>query len=486
MTRLLPFLTLVGRASVFWMGLFWGLTLILMTVGMSEADSRAAVYVNGIYFAIIAFPGCAGWLGGIVIQEFQHTTFADFLPGVRSRVRTGFIASGLFVTLFIVTVIGLKGASTHNLAVLFFVGLGSYCLGGVLVDPISGWVSGLNAILALALLARSQDVARFATLHPWWTGAIFLGCGAAAVLRLFARSTFRRKPFLECVSLPGSYSLEKTGERDRRRRVAQGPRSDGWHSGYLGSRPWRWVRAAIHEAHGANTLKDVGRVISRLWGIVALVLLYAWIDKGELGFGEAVARSIYDALFRSPHLPQFSEKGGPFALVMIIIAGAGVSTALFSSVTLGDAIAYPLSRLQRARVHFRGGLVDGAFYLLILGPFLFATGHLLGLLVGIETRFDFFPFFLRPLLITLILMPLAHRGRLALRHATRRKAENTLVGVIFGVVGFIVAVAIGTFVSPRVFLAPVVEIIALTTTLLVSQLLYRWHLIGYYRETDLV
>ena len=95
------------------------------------------------------------------------------------------------------------------------------------------------------------------------------------------------------------------------------------------------------------------------------------------------------------------------------------------------------------------------------------------------------PFFLRVLLITLVLMPLAHWGRLRLLEAARRKFENTLVGVIFGVVGFVVAVCFWTYVSPALFGSPAVELVSLAVALVVSHLIYGRMLTTYYRSADL-
>jgi len=60
-----------------------------------------------------------------------------------------------------------------------------------------------------------------------------------------------------------------------------------------------------------------------------------------------------------------------------------------------------------------------------------------------------------------------------------------LVGLIFGVSGFVLAVCATVFVSPRLFNAPAVELGALVVALLLSQWIYRQALIGYTRTADL-
>jgi len=215
-----------------------------------------------------------------------------------------------------------------------------------------------------------------------------------------------------------------------------------------------------------------------------LVLIYAWADRGEMGLGEALARSIYDALFRSPHEPQFGEKGGPFLMVLIFIAAVGAVKALYRPIALHAGLTYPLSRSGRARVHFRGGLVDNALFLLF-AAFVYVAGHLTGWLVGIEPRFDFMPYYFRALMLTLILMPLAYRGRLALLAATRRGAENTMLGVIFGVTAFVIAVIVLSVISAGLLVPPLAELTVLIAALVVSQWIYRQSLTDYYRAADL-
>ena len=485
MNTLRPFFLLLGRASVFWMGAI-GLFVVSMVVAdIGDPDERLGLFLDAVFVAAFAFPAGAGWLAGAVVQEFQHTSFATHLPGVRFRIATGFAAAGLVVSLVVVGLIGRMSTTPQNLAALLAVGLGAYCLGGVLVDPLSTWISGFNVVVVLLLVARSRDAARIVDKHPWSVVAIALAVGVVCFLRLFARSTFRLKPFRPTSFLPGRFSLEKARRIEQWKRARRGPAKTDWHAGYLGTDPWGWVRAAFHEARGDRGGRSVSKALTPSVCLGLLVVLNAWLDRGEFSFGGAVARSINDALFRSPHQPQFGEHGGPFLMVLIIIAAAAFVTALFRPVALTAAIAYPLSRRQHAQVFFRGGLVDGGIILFIVAPCLFAVGHLMGWLVGYEIRFDFMPYFFRVLMITLILIPLAHWGRLGLLAATRRKSGNTMVGVIFGVIGFVVAVLVLSYISAGLLESPALELGLLSVALLVSQLVYRHKLTNYFRTADL-
>ena len=93
MTTLRPFFLLLGRASVFWLGAIGLFVVSMVTAGVAKPDSPAILYLDATLIASLAFPGAAGWLVGLVIQEFQHTTFAHPLPGVRSRLRAGYACS---------------------------------------------------------------------------------------------------------------------------------------------------------------------------------------------------------------------------------------------------------------------------------------------------------------------------------------------------------------------------------------------------------
>ncbi|MDH3626489.1 MAG: hypothetical protein OEV00_04700 [Acidobacteriota bacterium] len=485
MTTLRPFLLLLGRASVFWLAVYSLVVGGIILGGAAHAESPVGRYIDVFFIAVLWFTAAAGWIVGLVIQEFQHTSFAHHLPGVRSRIATGYLTTGIVVTVVVVGVISRLISTPQNLPLMLVIGLAAYCAGGILRDPLSNWITAINTTLAVLVVIRSRDLAASAAEHPWFAGLVSIAIGAACTHRLFARSTFRRKPFRLSKPLPGRFSIAQSDRYERQQRVADRSKRLGWRTGYLGSGPWGWVRAAFHETHGALGWRAVIRGISRLWGFGLLVVLFAWIDRGEMAFGEALGRTLYDALFRSPHQGPIGEKGGPYLMIVIVIAALGIVRALFKGIGLVDALHHPVSRLQRAQVAYRGGLVDLGFYLLVVGVGLYALGHLTGLWVGYTLRFDFMPFYFRALLVTLVLIPLGHWGRLKLQAASRRRAENMIVGVAFGVVGFVVLVVICVYLSPLIFVSPIVELTVLVSALLLSQWALRHKLADYYRTADL-
>jgi len=479
------FFPLIGRASVIWLSIL-GMTVVTIIVsGLAQEDGNFAAYVDATFAAAFLFPASAGWIAGAVIRELQHTTFAMFLPSIRFRLAIGYITAGLLVSVLIVGLIAAMNPLQYKLFVLLAIGLGGYSLSSIMVDSTSNWVAALMVVLILAVVTNSGELQRLTNEYSWLTTALMLGVGFASVSRLFSRSTFRKNPFKPISPLPGRFAFEKSRQNQQRLKIKGGPVEAAWKSDYLGNDPWRWVRAAIHETYGANFVKALSKSIAKAWGLGLLILVSAWLDKGEMRFTEALAWSINDALLRSPFQPQFGEHGGPYPLVIIVIAAIGAVTALFSPVALNDSMYYPLSRIQRALVQFRGGLVDAAIFLFIITPCLLIIGYLTGWSVGFEIRFDFMPFFLRVLLLTLVLMPMAYWGRLQLQEATWRKAENNMVAVIIGIVGFVILVSLLTALSGAIFDSPGIEVAVLITAILTSRLIYWRSLLNFYTTADL-
>jgi len=485
MNALRPFFLLVGRASVFWLSVIGVAALSITVAGLTQPDAFPALRFDAVILSAFVFPLAAGFLAGALVQELQHTTFAIALPDVRSRVSSGFLVCGAVVAIVVVGAIAMTGVPPGGLPALYAFALGAFGFGGTLNDPLSRWVSAVNVVVVLSVVVSSVELARIVERHPWPTTVASLAVGAIGVARLFARSTFRRKPFRASKPLPGRFSLEKSDAVERSKMIARGPRRSRWRGGMLGDDPWRWVRAALYEVRPVRGLRGMATRIGRAWGIGVIVFLSAWADKGDMGLGEALARSLHDALLRSPHVPPFGQRGGPYLMVVLVIATAGVLVPLLAPIALRDESVYPLSRRQRAGVSFRAGLVDVGFFLGVVGPILFALGSLAGRAVGIGSRFDFMPWFLRALLVTVILMPVVHRGRIRLRAATRRKDEHTQVWVVFGIIAFVTVVTVATLLSGVLFPRPVTELTVLGVALVGSQLLYHRSLRVHYATADL-
>jgi hypothetical protein len=188
-------------------------------------------------------------------------------------------------------------------------------------------------------------------------------------------------------------------------------------------------------------------------------------------------------------VPPFGELGegrGPSPIVALVVAAAGAVLVLWSPASLNTTLAYPLSRRLRAAVTHRAALVDAGAFFVAVGATLSMAGIVAGWLAGYELRFDFVPFFVRALIGTLILMPLAHWGRLYLGIAIKRRTGDTLVPVILGVVGFVAVVLIWTYQSAGLFVSPVVGVATSIVLLAISQAVFGWGLKSFYARRDLI
>jgi len=484
MRALEPFFLLVARPAMFWVGsvAFVCTAILLSALGQPHAPTSA--YLAPGFLAIFAYPTVCGVLAGAILREFQHSTVAWPLPGARRKLALGHLVAGLAITLVVLGLVAARVGVRQPL-MLLGVGLGGYCLGGILIDPFSRWVTAFNVSLVLIVAARSRDVAELAAAHPVAAGGIFLAVAGLALARLFGRSTWRIKPFRPTSPFPGSHWLQRAERFERDKRAGEMPRRRHWRADYLGTRPGSWVRAAVHESYGRLGLRAVAGVLSRPAAIWVLMAAHAWTDRGELSFANAFGRTIYDVLFRPPHLPPFGE-GGPYGIVALAIAAAGAVTAGWSPVGPASGLVYPLCRRDRARVFFRCGLVDAAVLLFVVGLGLAVLGQTAGWLVGYELRLDFVPFHLRALLATVVLMPLAHWGGLRLRPARARKSPNTLAALIFGLVGFVAVVGVWSFYSPLFLTTPPIELSVMVALVVISQLLHRRRLVRYFAVADLV
>ncbi len=104
----------------------------------------------------------------------------------------------------------------------------------------------------------------------------------------------------------------------------------------------------LYEIYGPVGWKTLPRLLDRVWVLGLLFVIYAWADKGDLGFGEALGKTIYGALFGSPHVPIFGEQSDRHPIVILVIAAAGAALSLWSPTNQKASLAYPLSRRRLA------------------------------------------------------------------------------------------------------------------------------------------
>lgn len=335
--------------------------------------------------------------------------------------------------------------------------------------------------LSLAVLFSSRGLGGLASTHPGSTALVALASAGYFSYGLLSVSTFRKGRFRLPTPLPGAFFLQRSQRFERQKQAVRKSPTRGWRSGYLGNSPWNWVRAGLHETYGPLTFGVVGRAIASTWVLWLLVAIHAWVERveaGEQSFSVALGKTLYDVLLRSPDIPPYGEEG-PYAMVVFVIAALGAILCLKASATPNSGVLYPLSRKAFAGVAFRGGQVEASFYFIAIFVGFLLVGLVAGALVGYETRLDFLPFFVRPLMATTILLPLPQYGRLRMQSPARQRDQNAFLLVAGGVIGFVTLVSIWTYFAPQVFRTSQVEITAFLVLLLISRLLY-WAMVKHH------
>jgi hypothetical protein len=474
MSDLRAFFTLVGRDAIFWLGALGLGCLSIFLVAITQPHAPTVGYVDAFILVTLAYPALAGWLAGALILELQNCTFTWVLPGVPRKVSRGFFVFGA-ITIFIVVGLVTLQDSPYDPIVLGALGLASYCLGANFFDPGKWYGSWIAVLLTLALVFSTNTVGEMAFSHPGSTALVALAAAAFFSHGLLRLSTFRKGPSRLATPLPGAFFLQRSQRLERRKQALLKSSPRGWKLGYLGENPWKWVRAGVHETYGPLTLRVVGKAIASTWVLWLLIGIHAWTEGWSEGqgasFWEAVGKTVFDVLFRSPHVPAFGEKG-PYAMVVFVIAALGAMLCLRAPASPNSGVLYPLSRRAFARVAFRGAQVETAIYFLAITFGFLLVGLGAGALLGYETRLDFLPFFMRPLMATMVLLPLLQFGRLRLRSQQRQADQNGFLLVAGGIIGFVTLVSIWTYFAPQIFRTTRVEIVAFLVLLVTSRLLY--------------
>ena len=246
-----------------------------------------------------------------------------------------------------------------------------------------------------------------------------------------------------------------------------------------GREPWRWVRAAAYEHPGGG--RALLAVLWRLSLLFVLIAGAAFVDHRD-DLPQSIAALLHESLFRSPHLAQYGERP-PHPAVAIWISALAAGFVALTPLGLRCGLLYPLARRRRASVAYRSSLLETGAYALLIVATLFVVGYSSGLLVG-NARLDFVPFFVRPLFVTLILLPFAqYFGMLALT-SSFLKTSYAMPVYVAGLLFYVVTAMLSTTTLPRA--VSVTELGALLGLLCVSQLLYRVKLQARFRRADLL
>ena len=483
MSDLRAFFMIAGRDAVFWLGAFWIGFVSIVLLGITQPHAWMVGRVDAFILASVAYPALAGWLAGALIQELQSCTFTWTLPEVRRKISWGFFAVGVIVTFLVVGLVALQG-SPYNTLVLGALGLAGYCIGARNYGPESWFGAGVAVLLALAVLLSSTLVGELAMSYPWSTALVAMAVASTFSNGLLRVSTFRKGPFRLTTPLPGAFFLQRSQSLERQKQAWRKSSPVTWRHGYLGENPWNWVRAGAYEHAGPVGIRIVGKVINSTWVLWLLVGGHAWMEKGDDAFGVAFVKTLYDVVFRSPHVPAYGEDG-PYAILVIVIAALGGVLCLMAPLAPDSGLLYPLSRRSLAGITFRGAQAGAALLFVAIGLSCVLVGLVAGYFAGYETAMDFFPFFLRPLIATTVLLPLLQYGRLRLHTSILRRNENAFLLVAFGIAGFVVLVGIWTYLTPLVFSSSSDEVATSLVLLVTSRFIYGAQLERYFTTADL-
>jgi len=484
-----PFFSLIGRPAVFWLGLGGVILIAIFLAGVGQPGTPPYAYANVAFLAALGFPALAGWLAGMTVQELQHATFSWPLPRVRGRLAAGYLITGATVAGFVALFAAHANSAQSAFPFYAMLGLAGYCVGGVLVDPLQTWVSQVAFVATLGVVARSRWLADLAATHPVAGFALLVVLALLAFARLFARSTFRRKPFRPTSPFPGAYTLEHGVEYQRALRARAQPTPRRWKQRYLGDDTWRWTRAAAYESYGPLGWRQAARALNSLAAMLGMFALYAWSNMDGVAFGEAFAKTVHEALMHSPHVPRFgdiADAGGTSAFVIIVIASIGGMVALRPRTSLADGLSFPLSRRRRAAVAFYASLTDVAAFLFVTTAILSAVGFVAGRLAGYAPRFDYLPSFLWPLIGTVIAMPVAQWGGLQLGRAVRRRQGDGYGVLIVESIAFVVAVALWSMLVPALLTSPAPRLGVSIALFAASLTVLRYKVSSFFAVQDLV
>jgi hypothetical protein len=484
MKRLAPFFLLIQRPLVLFGAVGWMIMATFLLGAVIGPNAQLTAFLDGAYLAMVLLSTYTGWVVGSCILELQQTSFAHALPGVRRGLVPGFLLFGAACVALAVGLIEGGSREPVDAALLFVVGMACYTFGGAIRDPESEFMTGLGVALLLVLLFASGTLGRLAAEQPMLMVAGAATLAVVSLYRMFARAAFRSRP-INLRGLVLAFSMRKLTRADRSRSLSYGPRKSRWSRRYLGHSETAWLRAAWYETYGSMTLRSIGVFLVRSWGLLLILVFAALETRGELGFWKSLTWVLHDALMRSPHEPVYGGDGGPFIIVALVLLIIGAGMAMFRPVAFRQWLAYPVSRDLRVRLDFLGGLADLAVLLCVIGPVLALAGYVSGWAVGFTPRFDYMPYFVRVLMVTVVLMPFAYWMRQRLQLALAPGDAQPIVGIVLAQVVFVLAGLLLVYVVERLG-SDATQWVVLLLGLLISRAVYLAGLRSHYRTADLI
>lgn len=137
-------------------------------------------------------------------------------------------------------------------------------------------------------------------------------------------------------------------ERAARRRAT----TRAWRGHERGTSSRSWLLATIHESRRGLGWRGLPSLLRGMPAVLAVLALHAAGDTSDGSFLEAMARTVYDVVLRSPHTAPLGKEP-PYLMIPLVIAAVGVALAVLEPLTLSSSLLYPLSRREETSLNDR-------------------------------------------------------------------------------------------------------------------------------------
>ena len=403
---------------------------------------------------VLSSPAICGVLLGRIVQELRHTLLSWTLPTLRRRLFSSLLFGGV-VTSFIQTWTYISAGGTAPWLPIFSSGLLWYGVGLFLgMNPVLETMfrdirrygfSILIWILLLAAMFRIDRIVDLYNVQPVLCVLLAL-LGASLCLQRFFDVNVARENALGSVT----YTQSLKGESRRQ-----------WRQMMPFTGLFNWIRAGEYENFGFRRVGWPARA-AFLPGIVVLgfsaCIIFLTDDMpGNVIRGQSLGFQRVANMFLTV---------GPAVYAM----GYHINESMFQQ----KGWLYPLSRKQSARlVYWSGLLYGGVFFLVMLLAFL-VRENLMPQYAGYD--------YIRPL--TLILISIPFFQWLRVRYGPLFFQTSTGVVTICGLLGVLVLSWYSLKAAPLI--PDVFEFLAFSGLILLSQCLFRYKILMYFKRGDLV
>ena len=357
-------------------------------------------YEGPARLVVLYIPAGLGVLCGEAVVGLLLCPYAFSLPKVRTKLRRCLLAVGGSMALWVVVIteVYFSGQVASLMGALAFLAFG---MGTALADPYpSRRLRVLSLLLFLWLVLVLHLLVGFGSLLSWFLGPSALVGGAAYLWHLFSPRMARAKAIAADRDMGAEYvprSRETEPVPLRSNRI--------WPMGRTGTRTNRWVLASIYERNGVGWSGWIG--MASLYSLVmgAVLSLPMLVIEGfgdgskggwsslywTLGLGNGAAKSMQD---------HSGALVGSLLWIFFVMFDSRFNSGLRKSAL------YPLSRQQRARIAFWGGITGSFAFLITGGVALSLLAAMTRLQVASEASGGTLPAYVRILLLSAGLLPL--------------------------------------------------------------------------------